>query len=524
MAGPSTVDVGGRSYVLKGGKYVPQSGDGPTYTPSELEAAGYIDEGAGDAPKTVTSGGTAYQYNPETDRYDIPVGTQDGGGGIRNLGNGVFQDESGFFVQSGGAGGAKRYITEAEARNITDPQSGQPSATELGNLSARWAELGLRGQQLEEEIRQANLLDAREKQNLGFLFDKLRVEEEAGKRQDALRTRELAEQIQGRIETNDIRRQGLFQDYQNTLVEIDRLNQATALNAAQSNQAAQSDAARINDQRRAQNQESLLNVTSQIGEASTRPGDIGRQAAILASGGLSGLNTASADTDFRSDESLGVLEFLLRNKEELDKGPELFNPTLIDPSQFMIDKSQFKPPTFMGQMVSGQSGGIVDESQVQQPSGWQQVNGRWVGPQVDFDAARTAVRPDGSVDTGEDATKFAEGGTGFFSQPTQITVGEAGPEVVNVNKARGFLDSAQGIAENRLSGVPKSLGFDRSGRDNFAALSPSSISAPGTPQFLQEAIAAYLALTKGIDPTLTMQSAQFLRPAGMREGVIGRAG
>jgi hypothetical protein len=107
---------------------------------------------------------------------------------------------------------------------------------------------------------------------------------------------------------------------------------------------------------------------------------------------------------------------------------------------------------------------------------------------------------------------MAQGGVGFFNQPTSVNVAETGPEAV----LRVSGDEALAFQRQVYEDALRKSGFS-------SAPTPVGLSAPGTSQFVQQA-GAGLAGLRGFSPDLYFEELQKARPTGIRSGVARRSG
>lgn len=210
------------------------------------------------------------------------------------------------------------------------------------NLNARLrveetnASLRARQAELAEQIRQADIQDARERENMRFLLRKEQVATEEGNRAAFQNAVALREQIAARIETNRFQRQSL-------VTEVNSLNTQMENNVRQFNAQEAARVEQLNEQRRQANLDRLQSVSTQIGELAQNPADVGKLAAFLRSGRPDAISSAIARGENAiTDESLLGLRGLLGVREGLQQGPTLATGNFIEAD--LVDVPQFDTP------------------------------------------------------------------------------------------------------------------------------------------------------------------------------------
>lgn len=173
-----------------------------------------------------------------------------------------------------------------------------------------------------EDMRQFDQRLALDQANLNFLRERLAVEEAAGRRDAAIRTAQLAETIEARRDRMLLARQQLVQEARTAQASFQ-------MQANLANQRAQTEAAEINEARRQFNIEAQRRTLSDIANLISSPGEVGKVAALLRGGTESVEQFINRGGTAVGDESLSLLAGMLGQKQELEKGPDIFNPSLI---------------------------------------------------------------------------------------------------------------------------------------------------------------------------------------------------
>ena len=190
--------------------------------------------------------------------------------------------------------------------------------------------LKLQRDTLMQSIRGFEAQDARDSENMRFLLRKQQVAVEEGNRTALQQAFGLQEQISSRIESTRLQRQQL-------VTNVQTLNAQMASETARFNSQQQMQADQINESRRQANLDQRRGVARDIAEFSANPGDVGKMASYLRSGGATGITQAMAAGETAiTDESLLPLELLLGTRNELNGGPNNFDPTLVDAPEVAI--------------------------------------------------------------------------------------------------------------------------------------------------------------------------------------------
>lgn len=428
------------------------------------------------------------------------------------------------------------------------------------------ASIALQQEELRLKQIELNQKAASDAQNQQFLREKLAIETSQNNKTEARQTQQLMEQIAARQTQNELTRVGLMQDARNLQAQLE-------FSAAKANADAQMQAQQINEQRRTANLEQRRGVANDIAGFARNPGDVGANASYLLAGGANAPSGPSAISqaiaggqDARTAQSLVPLDLLLSNRDELMKGPTLFQPSLVQAPNVQM-------PQFGAQQTAG-TGAINDPNKVGWPAGWG-PNGPTAGASGGntnygtWNSGNANTGYTGSVDangnlvatpamaaggaTSAPLFKGNEQGAELFINPTgapiyvipapqtekltkgkkvpgyadgtlepKSTDGTVNPVVDSIplgiggaatigdigntqdtNRSLDFLNNAYRMA---LRGTP----FAQSG-----APTPVGLSAPGTSPFLQQMGAGLAAVGYGVNPALFLSEAQAAAPIGL---------
>ena len=223
---------------------------------------------------------------------------------------------------------------DADQFNATN-QFNVDEANQAARLRVAELNASLRGQQgqLTEQVRQFDIQDARERENMRFLLRKEQVATEEGNRAAFQSAVALQEQISSRLENNRFQRQQLVTEVGGLNAQIE--NNVRVFNAQEKRRVEQ-----LNEQRRQANLQQLQSVSSQIGDLASNPADVGKLAAFLRSGNASPISSAIARGENAvTDESLLGLRGLLGVREGLQQGPTQASANLIEAN--LVDMPQF---------------------------------------------------------------------------------------------------------------------------------------------------------------------------------------
>lgn len=223
---------------------------------------------------------------------------------------------------------------DADQFNATN-QFNVDEANQAARLRVAELNASLRGQQgqLTEQVRQFDIQDARERENMRFLLRKEQVATEEGNRAAFQSAVALQEQIGSRLENNRFQRQQL-------VTEVGGLNAQIENNVRVFNAQEKARVEQLNEQRWQANLQQLQNVSSQIGDLASNPADVGKLAAFLRSGNASPISSAIARGENAiTNESLLGLRGLLGVREGLQQGPTQATANLIEAN--LVDMPQF---------------------------------------------------------------------------------------------------------------------------------------------------------------------------------------
>ena len=370
-----------------------------------------------------------------------------------------------------------------------------------------------------------------------YLGEKLRIDTDANNRAEIRATQQLMEQIQTRIETNQLAQQRLITDAQQLQAQLN-------FQAAQANASQQMQAAQFNEQARQSNITQQRGVATDIANFSGNPGDVGRNAAYLTAGSSAPISRAIATgQDARTAQSLMPLDLLLQSRDQLAQGPQQFMPANITAPTVPIPT--FQPPA-QGQMPNY---GGQPAAQPQQQQVYTSGSGVAPPPGPSATLGGTGYKPAGIDEFGN--LRYIAAANGFFGtvdQPTLFMAGEGTtPETVNIQPSSNRIGQAalgptaqyssalqpssnplgqQAIGPTaQYSGQPSAsrdflnTAFQRAlGNSPWAKSgtpTPVGVSAPGTNPFLQEMAAALAAIGQGINPSLFLREAQMSAPMGI---------
>lgn len=476
----------------------------------------------------------------------------------KNHGNGVFEDEAGFYVFSDGGpiNGEKQYITAADAEARTNPQqSGASAANAAGNLSARWAELDLARQTLDATIEERNRRYALDVQKEAFLRGESEFNRYLGNETLATQKAQQAEAVRSNMAQEAISIQGMVQ--QRNMLQAQLQAQTDQFNASMQFQTQQANA-----QAQEQKASRLQSLASDISTASKDPGDRAALASyVLANTGF-GKAAATNDVDLVTDESLTGLEGLLRNREDVQARPDnpySFSP-LATPTVPEFDINALR--NLFGVQQTGSSGGIVNQAAPQAPVERQanvwSVDGRgttdttddqWVGPAVDWEKIRAGKTPkmeQGGVTTGA----FVAGDDSEGKENKEVVIPNfpvqgmttVVPEAKLTAKMRAHMAKMPKAETGGVfaDGIFSGLDSDRTrARDFMAEVNKRARagtpwatgnlpglafeSSPGFDPFVADLLQSLRASEQGLPVEWQRRQASMLAPTGVQDGVIGRS-
>jgi len=451
----------------------------------------------------------------------------------------------------------------AEEARFRQQQLGQ-SASQFGQT------FGLQQEQFAEQIRANIAQETAARENLRFLREKFAVEENADNKRIALQTAQLIDQVQGRLDNLAFQRTMLQSEAQKVQAQFQ-------FQAEQENQRAQQEADQVNEQRRQANLALRRSVAGDIAELSKDPGSRAALASFLGTmtGQASPFSTALAQgQDFRTDESMFPLMMMLAEQQELAKGPQFFNPQLIQAPRVPVP--QFAPiqaPNFSqlfntARLAQGLPQPSTQAQGLPQPSTQAQAKPLSAQDAISAGIVPTAENPgfENVTWTPEEYARFfraahpgapewvkqkldeearqpvpakAKGGK---SMGPVTVVGEKGPEVV--------IDLPDGIFvinEKQLGFDPKKLAANNAAAGGFFSSmgardflnqavmraaagtpfagqipTPVGVSAPGTPQFFQQFAAGLAATGRGVPQPLFFEESSRVAPAGVPQSIMRR--
>ncbi len=476
----------------------------------------------------------------------------------RNLGSGVYQDDRGFYVytnpqRDSGLGvttsGTKRYITEYEADRIMRGAGGggmTPSeSTAAGNLSARYAELELDRQRLQQQIEEANRDYALSQQEYDFKVAQQAWAESEGQKERAAQAARDAQQAwyQGQqigLQIGDMRTQ--------LAITNARMQQETAQFNAQMGFNVQ----QANQQAREQKAARLQALSSDISEASKDPGDRAKLASyVLANTGW-GQDTGVGQQDFVTDESLTGLEGLLRTRQDVQNqsdNPYSFSPltaqqidlsfldklgggqpgTMQTGSPGPINVETAGSPKLMG------AGGIADTDQrvgefVTDESG----KTTWKGPDIQWERARAGLPQLEHGGMVQGAFIAGDSSDGKENEEMIMPLGDGMTLIVPMKGKRkpkgmehfqdgglfGNLDMNRDLSRSFLSETNRRARAGTPFEDEL--FSPVWASSPGTNPIVRDLLNALNASQRGIPVAFSEYQQQRYAPAGINERVVGR--
>jgi len=499
---------------------------------------------------------TSAQYRDEVKRQQ---GAENPRQPDSNLGAGVFEDERGYYVwddpqTDSGLGvttsGKKRYITEAEARNITDPKTSQPSATESGNLSARWAELNQRQMEADREYQLRLQENAAALAQAQVEMDFLREKETFAQSQDKTR---LALETQGQIFNQQTTMVTLAQQRQEMefsyavqqaqlQAEADQFNASMGFNVAQANQ-----------QAAAQKRGELAQNSRDVASFSESPTDWGAAASFQLANSEWGQQDASMQPgQFITDRSLQPLAGGLDNRDRILASPD--NPYSFNPVQAPMLPALGASPDLsflnnFGTMQGGQSGGMVNEqdSNLMGRGGIADTDQRtgefipraaggdplWVGPDP---FAGLPKKEDGGLEIGA----FIAGDSKDGKENQEVVIPDYPVQGMTtiIPKDKITAQMRKHMTKYATGGIFDPLDTTKARQFQTEAASRARIGTPwetgqlpgatfaSSPTVRGTAVEQLLASLRGVeygeDPNFFMQRAQRLAPASMQERAIGR--
>jgi len=287
----------------------------------------------------------------------------------KNLGNGVFEDATGVYVEEPVQGymgtgipaePARRYLTQAEQKQLLNPDTGGSDGVGWANLAQRRSEFdqqfALEQAQWEEELRLNQEAQAQAQVEMDFL----RQKEEAA---NAFNDKKLALDTQAQIFTQQSTMASLQQQRQT--MELDRAIQQAQmqLQVDQFNAEMGFNVQQANTQAQAQKRAELAQNARDVASYSESPTDWGKLAAFELANRGGGFAT-DEQADFTSDKSLQPLASGLENRGQIQGSPD--NPYSFNPlTAPMIPALGAAPDlaAILAGFQSGTPGGLVDTAQ-----------------------------------------------------------------------------------------------------------------------------------------------------------------
>lgn len=460
-----------------------------------------------------------------------------------------------------------------KAAGYQAPRQG-PSATEIGNLSARWSELeeakrqfDLNYQQqlaaFEEQLKQNAFARVMAGQEFAFLKDKFAVETEMGNKRLALDT------------------QAQMFNQQATLRQLEFQGQQIVQQAMEFNARAQQEAAMFNaqmqmstdveNQRRLEaQQERRRNLARDIGLTAQDAGSRGRLAAeLLANPGLGELDAKLAEgQNFFTDESLFPLGNLLGQREDAAKAPNFltFNP--VQAAQVAVPNFQMnnflRPPMPqqdtgpMSVPVAAGLGGpaTADQMSAQQSAQqtaanqgvatavgkegglWEMVDGNWVQhlPQMEHGGhAEGAFIAGDSSDGKENREVVIPLGPGeamVIPEDAFLSMGGKRKQMAKMQDGGLFSEGTifgqadlSGTRENTDAFLTQALRralSDTPWQQQGRAPTPVELSAPGTAPLVQELGGSLSSLAGQLPMEEFLRRARMMQAPGIQGGPLRR--
>lgn len=423
------------------------------------------------------------------------------------------------------------------------------------------ASIAIQRDNLNEQIRQALVQEAKDQQTLQFNRDKLRVETEAGDKNRALDTQRLMEQVQARLDSSAIKRQELQQQLMLADRQIAQADRQMAMTAREN---------ALNRQQRAQEtqQADRLARDKAAAEYAASPTDVGRMSAILNRGGLSNISTAIGQGDTAiSDKSLEPLAALLYpdvpTTQQPTPGPltSAINAAQTPEQKLAADQERGRA------LAAAYNAGVSLPGMQTPPIASPQL--AMSATSIDQRGAANARMNDPANPVPDYVPRFEDGGAVVDDQETddETDKGEAflnglmelvqrlgmkpkaiagekgkangetvysnGDVVVMPDKGKGMPEMAMGgavmdgllnprlqMTRDWLAKVQQDT-LARSGFDQ--APTPIEVSDPGTDPYRQQLAAAVTGQLKGINPQSFLNEAMRLRPQGMQRGYASRS-
>lgn len=468
-------------------------------------------------------------------------------------------------------------IQQQQAQQLrSTPTSSYSSSSSVNQTLLDPASIALQQEELRLKQIELNQKAASDAQNMQFLKEKFAIETSLNKSSEARQSQALMEQIGARQAQNELQRVSMLQDARNLQAQLQ-------FSAAKANADAQMQAQQINQQRESDNLAQRRGVANDIANFAKNPGDVGANASYLLAGGGNAPTGPSAISqaiaggqDARTAQSLVPLDLLLQNRDQLMKGPNLFQPSLVNaPNVQMPQFGQGGNGLPEGFVNNGYAGGWnpsarPGEGAQAAPSGggtapagnygtWNpgnantgytgsvDANGNLVATPAMADGGATTaplfkgneqgaelfLNPTGApiyvipapqtekMTKGKKVPGYADGT--LFQQPTDGTVNQVGtsnPDSIPLGLGGASTIGDTGNAQstqNSLDFLNNAYRLALRGTPfaNSGAPTPVGLSAPGTSPFLQQMGAGLASIGYGVNPALFLSEAQNAAPVGL---------
>ena len=465
-------------------------------------------------------GGMKMQWNPQTQRYDIPVGPVDGGGG----GGGLTFDEQ---------------MTLKQTPSVSVSHSRQdPRALELQaqQIDQSWEQF-LVGYQQQDRQFAANL--AQDQAQLRFLHTKFDFEQRMGEGAAARDTVGLLNQIQGRQEQHQFQYAQLQQ-------------QANITNANFQMQAAQ-----INEEYRQANIAAQQQTTRDIAGFTRQPGDVGAAAGMMRAGGGSAISTAVARGESAiTPQSLAILDRMLGVQDTLRQGPQRVEAPQVAvpnaPQQQPMDLAtllaqlgqagQTTPTTSQETWplgVASPLGAFTPETAASGYEGMQANAAQGIGTVSDAGGSQWSLDPDAQQWVKMENGGILDGGAAIVGDSSdgkenrELVIGNAMviPEDDLPKDLKKHLKGKKKLQKGGTVGNPLMRAqtfMEDAGRiamslGGFTNVpTPVQMATPGQSPWMQQLAAATTATTRGIPQELFFEEIQRVTPRGISDGVTRR--
>jgi hypothetical protein len=497
--------------VYRNGQWVSTSGGSSTSTATA------------DKPDIRNIDGYPHERGPDGRYYPVEIGTRDSDSkGFDKAAAGFTPAPTSSYTGSGGGGGyAGPTATSLLNASIDRERMAQDQAQ--FDVNAQLERAGLA-----EQMRQFDLEYAAQGEEMAFLEDKFRVEEELGRKAEARASQALMEQIAARQEDNRFRYEQLRQQAQQAEIQ----NQL----AIRDQQMQEQEMARRAEGER---QDRLRATNMDIASLSADPGDRGALAGAMLGGELLGTQIAEG-ADFRTAESLGPLDQLLGLRDQL------MNPRSGQPGgggggrEEFDDLPWFNPgfgalgeeaqnaqrATWLGNVnAAANEQGLTSEEMVARGNPGISQNARAAGTHTDWSKVDARGMP---------IVAAANGFDGIVDDPTQFIVGEGGaPERVTVTPLSGVPQAPDTMTQDRparaltwLDQVTQRASRGTPFQQDVSQgrlPTPIGVSAPGTSPYVQRLAGSITASATGTPLDAFLAEIMRVMPWGVNAGIVGRS-